>query len=165
MKNLNLVLIQALIFFSASHTQENNSPTINVDPIIESMKDFVDDLNIDQLLTLLSIGKIKQLVDQPHVVHTLQTIQTLANNLFDKFYANNTAACDALFEEHLAAQYPSQKSYDVLQVIFQKSIAHLLYSIMYDKTQDWLLTDGTPENHIIFKFQLTPEDLKTYLAI
>lgn len=147
-------LIVYFIFLLTVNTSlySDDIKTISAPTTID-VRDFIESLSLEESLVILSIGKIKQVTTKPHITLKLQKLQEQINASFDQLYA-----------DQLAQYNLSQDAYENLKLAFQQKAVLMLYTLLYTHTKKLISVENSQEDTAIFNFQLTPEELDTYLS-
>lgn len=107
-----------------------------------------DNLSLDEMLTILSAGKLMALVyTQPEITQRLKALEM---------------ALDVAYEKAVITAHALNKSVD--ELMFKQMILCALYASLYAKAQQEIADHGTHEQEIIFAQQLSPEALQKFFA-
>ncbi len=110
--------------------------------------ELIDTLAIDDMLTILSAGKLKALIAQPEIAEKLQLLEQNMDVAF----------------RHAIAELRSQGTISEEQVLdmelaFKQKMVLAIYAALYTKAHAVIAEQGTHEQNIILAHQLTPEKL------
>lgn len=107
-----------------------------------------EDLSLDEMLTILSAGKLMALVyTQPEITERLKALEM---------------ALDVAYEKAVIAAHAHNRSVD--ELVFKQMILRALYASLYKKVQHDVADHGTPEQEIMFTQQLSPDELQKFFA-
>lgn len=108
---------------------------------------MLQELSLDDKLTILSVGKLKALVSQPEIAKKLQTLDMA----LDVAYHNAVAAAAAHGET-------------VDELVFKQNIVLILYAVLYKMVEDEVAEHGTAEQKMMLNQQITPEEITNILT-
>lgn len=114
---------------------------------------FLDDLSIDELLTIASVGKLKALTVRTDIQTKLALLEAEIDTAFKRF-------C----EECIAQEYLSENQLSTIEVEFKQKMVLALYALLYAELQNRIAAQGTEAEKIIFDTQLSPEELTTLVS-
>lgn len=142
MKQLFKSLVLSTLIACAVHAEE-----LTIDTDIQTTQ-LHDNLSLDEMLTILSAGKLMALVyTQPEITQRLQTLEEALEIAYQK--AVITA------REH---------NRNVDELTFKQRILCTLYESLYKKAAEEIAGHGTHEQAIMFAQQLSPESLQKFFA-
>jgi hypothetical protein len=146
----NFIIKTSFLFSTTTlfYAAENKS-VITIQTTIK-IKEFIDSLAVEELLTILSIGTVKKFADTPQIAHTLYTLQTELNEAF---------------ETALAKHNLSPEAYEDAKLALQQKTMLMLYTLIYKKAKNIIDTHSNVQQQAVLDFQLTPDELKNYLKI
>ena len=144
---LNTSFITCCILSFHTHADEIRvQTTINVPQLMER-------LSLDDILTILSAGKLKALIAQPEIAEKLQILEQ-----------NMDAAFRNVMMELSSNRTLSEEQILTIELAFKQKIVLAIYAALYKKAQTLIAEQGSHEQHIILANQLTPEKLSEFFA-
>ncbi len=141
-KTLHKSLVLSTFIACSLHAEE-----LTIDTGINTAQ-LHEDLSLDEMLTILSAGKLMALVyTKPEVTVRLKALEM---------------ALDAAYEKAVIAALAKNRSVD--ELMFKQIILRALYASLYKKVQQEVTDHGTPEQEIMFTQQLSPDELQKFFA-
>lgn len=113
------------------------------------VQELVDGLSLDDMLIILSAGKLKALTMRPDITEKLMLLEDKMDEAFQEALSKMRTLV-ALTDEQLLG----------LELAFKQKMVIALYASLYTKAQALVEESGTHEQQIIFADQLTPEQLQ-----
>lgn len=117
------------------------------------VQQLADGMSLDDMLTILSAGKLKALTNRPDILQKLMLLETQMDEAF-KEALSKIRTMTVLTEDQVMGS----------EIQFKQHLVLTLYAALHEKAQQLAVQEGTPEQKIILAHQLTAEELSEQLS-
>lgn len=144
---ITIILVSSIINSFCAEPAKVSIPT-RINP-----HQYLDDLSIDDLLAILSVGKLRALTYRTDIKEKLMMLEADINSAFERFY-----------NECVAQKYLSEEQLSAVELEFKQKMALALYAILYAEVQKRITAESTAAQKIIFDAQLKPDELDSIVT-